>query len=58
MYTVTGHLPHGRRCQVRPEAKLEWVDVKFGVIDAEQQVCEGLTTAQEALDALQAEIAG
>lgn len=41
-----------------PEAKLEWVDVKFGVIDAEQQVCEGLTTAQEALDALQAEIAG
>lgn len=41
-----------------PEAKLEWIDVKFGVIDAEQQVCEGLTTAQEALDALQAKVAG
>ncbi len=41
-----------------PESKLEWPDVKFGVIDAEQQVCEGLIDAQSALDALQAEIAG
>jgi len=41
-----------------PEAKLEWVDVKFGVIDAEQQVCEGLITPQEALDALQAKVGG
>ena len=41
-----------------PESKLEWVDVKFGVIEAEQKVCEGLTTAQDALDALQAKVAG
>lgn len=39
-----------------PEAKLEWIDVKFGVIEAEQQVAEGMITAQEALDALQAEV--
>lgn len=41
-----------------PEAKAEWADVKFGVIDAEQNVCEGLATAKDALDALQKEIAG
>ena len=50
--------PMAANAKFYPEAKLEWVDVKFGVIDAEQQVCEGLTTAQEALDALQAKIAG
>ena len=41
-----------------PESKVEWVDVKFGVIDAEQQVCEGMIDAKSALDALQAEVAG
>lgn len=50
--------PMAANAKFYPEAKLEWVDVKFGVIDAEQQVCEGLISAQEALDALQAEIAG
>ena len=50
--------PMAANAKFYPEAKLEWVDVKFGVIDAEQRVCEGLITAQEALDALQAEIAG
>ena len=50
--------PMAANAKFYPEAKLEWVDVKFGVIDAEQQVCEGLITAQEALDALQAKIAG
>ena len=32
------------------------MDVRNGVIDVEQQVATGLTTAQEALDALQAQV--
>ncbi len=50
--------PMAANAKFYPEAKLEWPDVKFGVIDVEQKVCEGMTTAQEALDALQKEIAG
>ena len=50
--------PMAANAKFYPEAKLEWVDVKFGVIVAEQQVCEGLISAQDALDALQADIAG
>ena len=45
-------------CQFYPMQKAEWMDVRNGVIDVEQQVSTGLTTAQEALDALQAKIAG
>ncbi|MGM9590066.1 MAG: ABC transporter substrate-binding protein [Faecousia sp.] len=40
-----------------PAAKAEWMDVKLGVIDVQQQVLLG-GNAQELLDALQAEIAG
>ena len=45
-------------CSFYPMQKAEWMDVRNGVIDVEQQVCQGLTTAQEALDALQASVAG
>lgn len=41
-----------------PMGKAEWMEVRNGVIEVEQQVCQGLMTAQEALDALQAEVAG
>ena len=40
-----------------PAAKAEWMDVKLGVIDVQQQVLLG-GDAQELLDALQADIAG
>ena len=50
--------PMAVSAQFYPESKAEWIDVKFGVIDAEQQVAEGLIDAQAALDALQAEVAG
>ncbi len=40
-----------------PSGYPEWIDVKQGVIDAEQQVLEG-ADAQEILDALQEDIAG
>lgn len=45
-------------CQFYPMQKAEWMDVRNGVIDVEQQVCQGLATAQDALDALQASVAG
>lgn len=45
-------------CSFYPMQKAEWMDVRNGVIDVEQKVCQGLTTAQEALDALQAQVAG
>lgn len=41
-----------------PMAKAEWMDVRNGVIDVEQQVCQGLKTAQEALDELQKQVTG
>ena len=41
-----------------PMAKAEWMDVRNGVIDVEQQVCQGLKTAQEALDELQKSVTG
>jgi len=44
-------------CKFYPAAKTEWIDVKQGVIDAEQRVCQG-ENAQTVLDALQAKIAG
>ena len=37
--------------------KAEWMDVRNGVIDVEQQVCEGTSSAQEALDKLQESVA-
>lgn len=40
-------------CQFYPMQKAEWMDVRNGVIDVEQQVCSGQTDAQSALDALQ-----
>ena len=43
-------------CSFYPMQKAEWMDVRNGVIDVEQQVCSGTTTAQEALDALQASV--
>ena len=45
-------------CSFYPMQKAEWMDVRNGVIDVEQQVCQGLISAQDALDALQAEVAG
>lgn len=45
-------------CSFYPMQKAEWMDVRNGVIDVEQKVCQGLTTAQEALDALQAQVTG
>ena len=40
-------------CQFYPMQKAEWMDVRNGVVDVEQQVSVGSATAQEALDALQ-----
>ena len=48
--TFCGKLP---ACQFYPMQKAEWMDVRNGVIDVEQQVSEGLKTAQDALDDLQ-----
>jgi len=45
-------------CQFYPNARTEWVDVKNGVIEVEQQACQGLVSAQDALDNLQNNIAG
>ena len=53
--TFCAQLPN---CQFYPMQKAEWMDVRNGVISVEQEVCQGLKTAQEALDALQAEITG
>ena len=44
-------------CDFYPASRAEWIDVKQGVIDAEQQVLEG-ADAQEVLDSLQSDIAG
>lgn len=44
-------------CNFYPTSKVEWNDVKQGVIKAEQEVCLGKTTAKAALDALQKQIA-
>ena len=35
----------------------KWMDVRNGVIEVEQQVCQGLVSAQDALDNLQNNIA-
>ena len=43
--------------QFYPAAKPEWMDVKLGVIDAQQRVLLG-ENAQDVLNELQAEIAG
>lgn len=43
-------------CSFYPMQKAEWMDVRNGVIDVEQQVCSGTVSAQEALDALQASV--
>ena len=45
-------------CQFYPMQKAEWMDVRNGVISAEQNVCQGSISAQDALDNLQNEIAG
>ena len=45
-------------CQFYPMQISNWMDVRNGVIKVEQDVCQGLMTAQEALDALQAQVAG
>ena len=44
-------------CQFYPMQKAEWMDVRNGVIDVEQQVCTGSISAQDALDKLQAKVA-
>lgn len=44
-------------CKFYPMQKAEWMDVRNGVIDVEQQVCEGTVGAQEALDKLQESVA-
>lgn len=53
--TFCAQLPN---CNFYPMQIPEWMDVRNGVIKVEQDVCQGLTTAQEALDALQAEVTG
>lgn len=53
--TFCAQLPN---CQFYPMQKAEWMDVRNGVIEVEQQVSEGLSSAQDALDALQAKVAG
>ena len=44
-------------CQFYPMQMAEWMDVRNGVIDVEQQVSVGTGSAQDALDALQAKVA-
>lgn len=44
-------------CKFYPMQKTEWMDVRNGVIDVEQKVCEGTIGAQEALDQLQESVA-
>lgn len=53
--TFCAQLPN---CQFYPMQIAEWMDVRNGVIKVEQDVCQGLNTAQDALDALQAEVTG
>ena len=45
-------------CEFYPTYKVEWNDVKQGVISAEQRVCINGEDAQTVLDELQAQIAG
>ncbi len=45
-------------CQFYPLQKPEWMDVRNGVIDVEQKVGQGLISAKDALDALQAQVTG
>jgi len=42
-------------CRFYPAGKTEWIDVKQGVIDAEQRMCQG-EDAETLLNALQAEL--
>ena len=44
-------------CKFYPMQKAEWMDVRNGVIDVEQQVCNGTIGAKEALDKLQDSVA-
>ena len=44
-------------CQFYPISMAQWMDVRNGVIEVEQQVCQGLVSAQDALDNLQNNIA-
>ena len=44
-------------CQFYPLQKAEWMDVRNGVIDVEQQVYSGTSDAKTALDKLQSEVA-
>ena len=53
--TFCAQLPN---CQFYPMSKSEWMDVRNGVIEVEQQVCQGNTSAKDALDNLQKSIAG
>ena len=45
-------------CEFYPMQKAEWMDVRNGVIDVEQQVCSGSISAEDALKDLQTKIAG
>lgn len=45
-------------CQFYPMQKPEWMDVRNGVIDVEQKVCQGEMSAQEALNQLQDSVTG
>ena len=45
-------------CQFYPMQKDGWPDVRVGVAEVEQQVCQGVISAQAALDNLQAKVAG
>ncbi len=45
-------------CKFYPMQKAEWMDVRNGVVEAEQQVCTGTADAKTVLDALQAKVAG
>lgn len=44
-------------CDFYPSSRSEWIDVKQGVIEAEQRICQG-EDAQAVLDEIQARVAG
>ncbi len=44
-------------CDFYPSSRAEWIDVKQGVIEAEQRICQG-EDAQAVLDEIQGRIAG
>lgn len=53
--TFCAQLPN---CQFYPMQMAKWMDVRNGVIEVEQNVCQGSISAKDALDNLQNSVAG